>query len=115
MAFAIEEINNSTELLPGIKLGYQILDSCTTVSVTMQVAFQLSNGLDPVFNTTDKCSQSGMVMAIVGEAESTASIIMSRVLGPFNIPQVNIMSLFQSIYLVQIYFVLLNNYTVVYL
>ncbi|XP_073350181.1 extracellular calcium-sensing receptor-like [Pagrus major] len=89
MAFAIEEINNSTELLPGIKLGYQIHDSCTTVSVTMQVAFQLSNGLDPVFYPRDNCSQSGMVMAIVGEAESTASIIMSRVIGPFNIPQVS--------------------------
>ena len=104
MAFAIEEINNSTELLPGIRLGYQIHDSCTTVSVTMQVAFQLSNGLDLVFNTADKCSQSGMVMAIVGEAESTASIIMSRVIGPFNIPQVNILNLLKTVSLVLIFF-----------
>ena len=97
MVFAIEEINNSTELLPGIKLGYQIHDSCTTVPVAMHVTFQLSNGLDPVFNTGDNCSQAGMVMAIVGESESTLSISMSRVISPFNIPQVNIMSLFQTI------------------
>ncbi len=91
MVFAIEEINNSTELLPGIKLGYQIHDSCTSVPVAVHVAFQLSNGLDPVFYTGDNCSQSGMVMAVVGESWSTASIAMSRIIGPFNIPQVNML------------------------
>ena len=90
MIFTIEEINNSTELLPGIKLGYQIHDSCSTVPLAMHVTFQLSNGLDPVFYSGDNCSQSGMVMAIVGESASTPSISMSRVIGSFNIPQVNI-------------------------
>ncbi|XP_076591556.1 extracellular calcium-sensing receptor-like [Chaetodon auriga] len=89
MIFAIEEINNSTELLPGIKLGYQIHDSCASVSVAVHAAFQLSNGLDPVFYTGDNCSQSGVVMAIIGESGSTPSISMSRVFGSFNIPQVS--------------------------
>ncbi|TNN46989.1 Taste receptor type 1 member 1 [Liparis tanakae] len=89
MIFAIEEINNSTELLPGIKLGYQIYDSCASVPVTVHVAFQLSGGLDLVFYTGDNCSHSGKVMAIVGESESTPSISMSRIIGPFNIPQVS--------------------------
>ncbi len=90
MVFAIEEINNSTELLPGIKLGYQIHDSCTSVPVAVHVAFQLSNGLDPVFYTSSNCSHSGMVMAIVGESGSTPSIAMSRIIGSFNIPLVSI-------------------------
>ncbi|XP_070761762.1 extracellular calcium-sensing receptor-like [Enoplosus armatus] len=89
MVFAIEEINNSTELLPGIKLGYQIHDSCASVPVAVHVAFQLSNGLDPIFYTGNICSQSGMVMAIVGESGSTLSISMSRIIGSFNIPQVS--------------------------
>ncbi|TDH14809.1 hypothetical protein EPR50_G00024780 [Perca flavescens] len=89
MIFAIEEINNSTELLPGIKLGYQIYDSCASVPMAVHVAFQLSNGLDPVFYTGDNCSQSGMVMAVVGESGSTPSISISRIIGPFNIPQVS--------------------------
>ncbi|XP_030257520.1 extracellular calcium-sensing receptor-like [Sparus aurata] len=89
MVFTIEEINNSTELLPGIKLGYQIHDSCSTVPLAMHVTFQLTNGLDPVFYTGDNCSQSGMVMAIVGESASTPSISMSRIIGSFNIPQVS--------------------------
>ncbi|XP_075956737.1 extracellular calcium-sensing receptor-like [Anarhichas minor] len=89
MIFAIEEINNSTELLPGIKLGYQIYDSCASVPLAVHVTFQLSSGLDPVFYTGDNCSQSGMVMAIVGESGSTRSISMSRIIGPFNVPQVS--------------------------
>ncbi|XP_028428732.1 extracellular calcium-sensing receptor [Perca flavescens] len=89
MIFAIKEINNSTELLPGIKLGYHIYDSCASVPVAVHVAFQLSNGLDPVFYTGDNCSQSGMVMAVVGETGSSPSISMSRIIGPFNIPQVS--------------------------
>ncbi|KAI3353699.1 hypothetical protein L3Q82_004941 [Scortum barcoo] len=89
MVFAIEEINNSTELLPGIKLGYLIHDSCASVPVAVHVAFQLSNGLDPVFYTGDNCSQSGMVMGIVAESGSTPSISMSRIVGSFNIPQVS--------------------------
>ncbi|XP_030600887.1 extracellular calcium-sensing receptor-like [Archocentrus centrarchus] len=89
MVFAIEEINNSTELLPGLRLGYQIYDSCASVSMTVHLAFQFLNGLDPVIDAGKDCSQSGMVMAVVGESGSTQSISMSRVISPFNIPQVS--------------------------
>uniref|UniRef100_A0A674MXH9 G-protein coupled receptors family 3 profile domain-containing protein n=1 Tax=Takifugu rubripes TaxID=31033 RepID=A0A674MXH9_TAKRU len=89
MVFAIEEINNSTELLPGIKLGYQIHDSCAAVPIAVHVAFQLLNTLDPVFVTGDNCSQSGMVMAVVGESGSTPSISISRVIGSFDFPLVS--------------------------
>ncbi|XP_041850820.1 extracellular calcium-sensing receptor-like [Melanotaenia boesemani] len=89
MIFAIEEINNSTELLPGIRLGYQIHDSCASVTMAVRVAFQLSNGQDPVFHTGDKCSQSGMVMGVVAESGSSPSISISRIISSFNIPQVS--------------------------
>ncbi|XP_037533476.1 extracellular calcium-sensing receptor-like [Nematolebias whitei] len=89
MIFALEEINNSTELLPGVKLGYQIYDACASVPVAIHVAFQVSNGLDPVFYKGSNCSQSGVVMAVVGESGSTPSISMSRIIGSFNIPQVS--------------------------
>nr|XP_046245282.1 extracellular calcium-sensing receptor-like [Scatophagus argus] len=89
MIFAIEEINNSSELLPGIKLGYQIHDSCDAVPLALQEAFELLNGLDPVFYTGDACSQLGAVKAIVGESSSTPSISMSRIMGAFDIPLVS--------------------------
>ncbi|XP_041850786.1 extracellular calcium-sensing receptor-like [Melanotaenia boesemani] len=89
MIFAIEEINNSTELLPGIRLGYQIHDSCASVTMAVRVAFRLSNGQDPVFHTGDECSQSGMVMGVVAESGSSPSISFSRIISSFNIPQVS--------------------------
>ncbi|XP_029027470.1 extracellular calcium-sensing receptor-like [Betta splendens] len=89
MIFAIEEINNSRKLLPGIRLGYQIHDSCASVTIAVEVALQLSNRLDPVFYTGSNCSQSGMMIAVVGESGSTPSISMSRIIGSFNIPQVS--------------------------
>ncbi|XP_014913699.1 extracellular calcium-sensing receptor-like [Poecilia latipinna] len=89
MIFAIEEINNSTELLPGIKLGYKIYDSCASVSVATHVAFQLSNGEDPVIQTGHNCSNLGVVMGVIGASSSTPSIGISRIFGPFNIPLVS--------------------------
>ncbi|XP_037533768.1 extracellular calcium-sensing receptor-like [Nematolebias whitei] len=89
MIFALEEINNSTELLPGIRLGYQIYDSCASVPVAVHIAFHLSNGHDHIFYKDSNCSQSGVVMAAVGETGSTPSISMSRIFGPFHFPQVS--------------------------
>ena len=88
MVFAIEEINNSSELLPGITLGYQIHDSCASVPVAVQVAFQFANGLQQLYDSNKGCSRSGKVTAIVGESGSTPSMSMSQIIGPFDIPQV---------------------------
>uniref|UniRef100_A0A674BVV2 Extracellular calcium-sensing receptor-like n=1 Tax=Salmo trutta TaxID=8032 RepID=A0A674BVV2_SALTR len=74
LVFAVEEINNSSDLLPGVTLGYQVHDSCTTVPMAMNVAFQLANGLDPMFDTGEQCSGSPTVTAIVGESGSTPTI-----------------------------------------
>uniref|UniRef100_A0AAV2J443 G-protein coupled receptors family 3 profile domain-containing protein n=1 Tax=Knipowitschia caucasica TaxID=637954 RepID=A0AAV2J443_KNICA len=89
MIYAVEEINNSSVLLPGVTLGYEIHDSCASVPVAVQSAFQLINGHEPEYHPDRRCSHSGMVMGIVGESGSTPSISMSHVIGGFNIPQVS--------------------------
>uniref|UniRef100_A0A3Q3GJR2 Extracellular calcium-sensing receptor-like n=1 Tax=Kryptolebias marmoratus TaxID=37003 RepID=A0A3Q3GJR2_KRYMA len=89
MMFAIEEINNSPEVLPGIKLGYQIYDSCASVPMAVHVAFQFLNTKDSLFYKSSNCSQSGVVMAAVGDSETTPSISMSHIIGSFNIPLVS--------------------------
>ncbi|XP_070399330.1 extracellular calcium-sensing receptor-like [Nothobranchius furzeri] len=89
MIFAIEEINNSTEFLPGLRVGYQIYDSCVSSPVSTQIGFQITNGLDSLFYKDKTCSQTGMVIAVVGDDGSTPSISLSRITGSFNIPIVS--------------------------
>ncbi|XP_076850876.1 LOW QUALITY PROTEIN: extracellular calcium-sensing receptor-like [Brachyhypopomus gauderio] len=89
MEFTILEINNRTDLLPGITLGYQIYDSCSDVQMAIKLAFQFENGLDPVFNETNYCSAAAAVPAVVGDSASTPSISLARTLGLFGIPQVS--------------------------
>ncbi|XP_047246848.1 extracellular calcium-sensing receptor-like [Girardinichthys multiradiatus] len=89
MIFAIEEINNSTKLLPGVRLGYQIFDTCASVLVATQVASQLLNGQDTVFYEENNCSKSGKVIAAVGDSGSTPSISISRIFRSFDVPLVS--------------------------
>ncbi|XP_076850875.1 extracellular calcium-sensing receptor-like [Brachyhypopomus gauderio] len=91
MEFTIREINNSTDLLPGITLGYQIYDSCSDVQMAIKVALQCETGLDPVLNDTIFCSKSASaaVPAVLGDSASTPSVALARTLGVFGIPQVS--------------------------
>ncbi|XP_048025523.1 extracellular calcium-sensing receptor-like isoform X1 [Megalobrama amblycephala] len=89
LQFTIQEINNSSDLLPGITLGYHIYDSCASVPMAIKVALQLANGQDLVFNDTDSCSKSSAIPALVGDSASTPAISTSRLLGAFGIPLVS--------------------------
>lgn len=53
MVFAVEEINNSTTLLPGVKLGYHIFDSCGRPPWALQAALSLVGGDGTSCNLTD--------------------------------------------------------------
>uniref|UniRef100_A0A3B4T623 Olfactory receptor C family, r1 n=1 Tax=Seriola dumerili TaxID=41447 RepID=A0A3B4T623_SERDU len=44
MAFAVEEINRNSTLLPGVKLGYRIVDGCSRYPWALQVALSLVGG-----------------------------------------------------------------------
>lgn len=44
MVFAVEEINHSSTLLPGVKLGFHIRDSCALHPWTTQAALSLVGG-----------------------------------------------------------------------
>ncbi|XP_060901752.1 extracellular calcium-sensing receptor-like [Labrus mixtus] len=60
MVFAVEEINRNNTLLPGVKLGYHILDSCSLYPWALQGAMSLVGG------DTHSCN----LTAFVGPIES---------------------------------------------
>uniref|UniRef100_A0A4W5M381 G-protein coupled receptors family 3 profile domain-containing protein n=1 Tax=Hucho hucho TaxID=62062 RepID=A0A4W5M381_9TELE len=89
MLFAIEEINNSTSLLPGVSLGYKIYDSCGSIARGVRVALALANGNQETTTEGSGCSRPAQVQAIIGEDTSSPSMATSTVLGPFRIPMIS--------------------------
>lgn len=44
MMYAVDEINHSTTLLPGVKVGYRIFDSCGRPPWALQAVLSLVGG-----------------------------------------------------------------------
>uniref|UniRef100_A0A8C5HIP4 Extracellular calcium-sensing receptor-like n=1 Tax=Gouania willdenowi TaxID=441366 RepID=A0A8C5HIP4_GOUWI len=81
MVFAIEEINQSESLLPGVKLGYYIRDSCALPPWAIQAALALVGG--------DRSTGSRPVPLIIGGASSITAQILSRTLAPLSVPLIS--------------------------
>ncbi|XP_075059067.1 G-protein coupled receptor family C group 6 member A isoform X2 [Mixophyes fleayi] len=92
MTHAIETINNSS-LIPGIKLGYEIYDTCSDTTLAISAALRFLSA----YNTTDdilafKCNYSDYtpkVKAVIGDSYSEVSIAVARLLNTQLIPQVS--------------------------
>ncbi|XP_051814259.1 extracellular calcium-sensing receptor-like [Acanthochromis polyacanthus] len=87
MLFAIEEINNSTDLLPGVSLGYKIYDTCGSIARSVRVTLALANGNEVVFAPSEEpCIKPAQVQAIIGETSSSPTTAIATVIGSFHIP-----------------------------
>ncbi|KAM9481487.1 extracellular calcium-sensing receptor-like [Clarias gariepinus] len=88
MIFAVEEINNRTDILPGVKLGYKIYDSCGAVEITTRATMSLVN--DNGKNTFEMtCKKPDAVQAIIGQPSSSPSIAIAVTVGSLHIPVVS--------------------------
>ncbi|XP_052438199.1 extracellular calcium-sensing receptor-like [Carassius gibelio] len=88
LIFAIEEINNSTQLLPGLSLGYKIYDSCRSFTQTILSGMALMNGYEETLSDTS-CFRPPAVHAIVGDSASSSTIGLASVVGPFSLPVIS--------------------------
>ncbi|KAM7134973.1 G-protein coupled receptor family C group 6 member A isoform 1-T1 [Molossus nigricans] len=92
MIHSIEMINNST-LLSGVKLGYEIYDTCTEVTVAMAAALRFLSKFNCSRDTVEfKCDYSSYmprVKAVIGAGYSEISMAVSRILNLQLMPQVS--------------------------
>ncbi|XP_030170461.1 G-protein coupled receptor family C group 6 member A isoform X3 [Lynx canadensis] len=92
MIHSIEMINNST-LLSGIKLGYEIYDTCTEVTVAMAAALRFLSKFNSSREIMEfKCDYSSYmprVKAVIGAGYSEITMAVSRMLNLQLMPQVS--------------------------
>ncbi|XP_045929862.1 extracellular calcium-sensing receptor-like [Micropterus dolomieu] len=92
MAFAIDEINNNSNLLPNVTLGYSLYDNCGALVIGFSGALSLASGREEQFLLQENCLGIPPVLGIVGDSYSTFSIATSNVLGLYKMPIVSYFS-----------------------
>ncbi|CAJ1065296.1 extracellular calcium-sensing receptor-like [Xyrichtys novacula] len=107
MTFAIREINKRKDLLPQLKLGFHIRDSCDDIPVSLRASLLLVNGQPErnsaaedeietevterqgTFDSDCSAVQRTVSSVIIGDAASGVSMALLRTLGSFQIPLVS--------------------------
>uniref|UniRef100_A0A3P9B6I0 G-protein coupled receptors family 3 profile domain-containing protein n=1 Tax=Maylandia zebra TaxID=106582 RepID=A0A3P9B6I0_9CICH len=91
MAFAIDEINRNSNLLPNVTLGYTLYDNCLELGIGFRGALSLASGQEDQIVVDDTCVGNPPVIGVVGDSTSTNSIAISNVLGLYRVPMVRAM------------------------
>lgn len=90
MAFAVDEINKNTNLLPNVTLGYSLYDNCNALGIGFRASLLLASGEEKQVVLNETCVGTPPVLGIVGESSSTRSIAISTVLGLYRVPMVSL-------------------------
>ncbi|XP_067451903.1 extracellular calcium-sensing receptor-like [Thunnus thynnus] len=89
MAFAVNEINRNSNLLPNVTLGYSLYDNCVKLGIGFRAALSLVSGQEEEFMLDESCVGAPPVLGIVGDSSSTRSIAISTILGLYRVPMVS--------------------------
>ena len=89
MIFAIDEVNQSPDLLPHRTLGYKIYNACGMSNI-MKSAIDLANGQRTQIYEGN-CTKSETTQAVLGHSASTPTMGFARIIGRFRIPVVNVL------------------------
>ncbi|KAM5164984.1 vomeronasal type-2 receptor 26-like [Mantella aurantiaca] len=88
LMFAVDDINNSPELLPNITVGFSVLDSCMSELRAVGGVLSLLSGLGnlvPGYN----CHKSSVIVGTIGDSFSFLSIPIAQITGIFHFPQIS--------------------------
>ncbi|XP_007436306.1 taste receptor type 1 member 2 [Python bivittatus] len=88
MRFAVEEINNSPSLLPGVRLGYEMIDNCYLANTVHPVLYFLADNRSTIQIQRNYTSYRPRVIAVIGPDSSPAAVTVAYILSHFLVPQV---------------------------
>ncbi|XP_013359642.1 PREDICTED: taste receptor type 1 member 3 isoform X5 [Chinchilla lanigera] len=91
LKMAVEEINNSSTLLPGLQLGYDLFDTCSEPVVTMKpsLMFLAKAGSRSIAAYCNYTQYQPRVLAVIGPHSSELALITGKFFGFFLMPQVS--------------------------
>ncbi|XP_015666717.1 vomeronasal type-2 receptor 26-like [Protobothrops mucrosquamatus] len=95
LAFAVKEVNEDSQILPNVTLGFHIYDSYYNSRMTYRTT------LDLLFKSQEfvpnyKCDSQKNLMAIIGGLDFVTSSYIAEIIGFFKIPQLTYGSLAQK-------------------
>lgn len=94
MLFAINRINNDTNILPGLKIGVHILDTCSFDTFALEQCMDFIKAQMTTIDLADYKCRDGMapkymrlkpVTGVIGAAASTVSIMVANILRLFKV------------------------------
>ncbi|XP_030838076.1 metabotropic glutamate receptor 3 isoform X3 [Strongylocentrotus purpuratus] len=86
MIYAVDVINNRTDILPNHKLGFDIRNDCSNQNRALTEALNFVENSQP----SNQCPLSeSQTIGVVGTGSSSTSIALATLLGLFSIPQVS--------------------------
>ncbi|XP_034442404.1 taste receptor type 1 member 3 [Hippoglossus hippoglossus] len=91
MKYAVDEINANQILLPGVKLGYEIYDTCrqSAVIVKPTISFLAAKSTKALSVECNYTNYETSISAVIGPFSSEMVSIIGKVLGFFLLPQIS--------------------------
>ena len=88
MIFAIDKINNDSNLLSNISLGYDIRDYCESIENATRITYELLRDKCSV-NTTLRQLGEGSIVALIGPSFSSTAIFIAGILRMLNVSSIS--------------------------
>ena len=96
LVYTIDQINNSTDLLPGVQLGFAILDDCAKDTTALQETLkfmpesQRYNSKQCEMSCSNKKDDEFYdVIGVIGAESTPSTIMIANLLNIFQIPQIS--------------------------